>query len=167
MRCLFSAIVSLAWACWFGGSITLFAVLGRIFTTPGFARDEQGAFAARLFPMFERMQLVFAAVTLLGTTIWWFVARTKLKLALFALFGLATVAAVVEASVITPRVESLVADGRRGTPEFDRMHRISTRVYMSGAVVLLVAGILLPSAIRGDVAINPPSPRTSEETAQA
>ena len=167
MTRVLSTVVTLAWACWFGGSITLFAVLGRIFTTPGFARDEQGAFAARLFPMFERMQLIFAAVALLGTAAWWFVSRAKLKLALFALFTLSTMAAVVEASMITPRVEALVANGQRGTAEFDFMHRLSTRVYMFGAVVLLVVGAILPSAIRGDSAVTSPLPRTSEGTAQA
>ena len=167
MTRLACTFVLVAWACWLGGLITLFTVLGRIFTTPGFARDEQGAFAARLFPTFERMQLAFGAVALLGTAAWWFAARARLKLVLFTLFAVATLSAVIEASMITPRVESLVADGRRGTSEFDRMHRLSTRVYLSGAVVLLVAGVFLPSAIRGDAAVTTPPRRTSEETAPA
>ena len=40
------------------------------------------------------MQLICAAVALLGSTGWWFAARVRVKLVLFALFGLATVAAV-------------------------------------------------------------------------
>ncbi len=146
-----STLVSLAWALWLGGSITLFAVLGTIFTTQGFERDVQGAFAARLFPMFEKMQLIFAAVALLGTTLWWLGARSKIKLALFALFAIATLAVVVETTQITPRIEALRVDGKRDTPEFDRMHQVSSRVYMGGAVVLLIAGFLIPTAIRSDV----------------
>jgi hypothetical protein len=166
MARLLSIVVTLAWSLWLGGLVTLFAALGTIFTTPGHTREQQGAFAARLFPMFERMQLIFAAVALLATAGWWFAARARLKLVLFTLFAAAAVAAVVETTQITPRVEALVAEGQRGTPEFDRMHKLSTRVYMSGAVVLLVAGVLLPGAIRADC-VSLPSPRTSEETAPA
>lgn len=138
----------LAWGLWFGGLVTLFAVLGTIFTTAGFDRDVQGAFAARLFPAFERMQLVFAAVALLCTAGWWLAGRARAKLALFALFALATLAAVVETSMITPKIEAMRVQGLRDTPEFRRMHGVSSRVYMGGAAVLLVAGMLLPWAIR-------------------
>ena len=170
MRQLCGLIVTLAWSLWFGGMVTLFAVLGTIFTTPGFRRDVQGAFAQRMFPMFERMQLAFAAVALLGTAAWWLAKRARVKMVLFALLAAATGVAVVETTTVTPKVLQLVADGRRGTPEFDRMHKLSTRVYMSGAVVLLVAGLVLPSAIRADTAVaspvvnsvTPSTPRTSE-----
>src|SRR4051812_44025155 len=126
MTRVLSILVTLAWSLWLGGSVTLFATLGTIFTTPGYTREQRGAFAARLFPMFERMQLIFAAVALLATAGWWFAGRARLKLVLFALFAVATVAAVVETTQITPRVEALVAQGQRGTPEFDRMHMLST-----------------------------------------
>lgn len=166
MNRLLSMIVSLAWALWLGGLVTLFATLGTIFTMPGFDRETQGAFAARLFPMFERMQLIFAAVSLLSTAAWWIAGRSRLKLALFGMFAVATLVAVFETTRVTPAVQRLVATGQRGTPEFERMHNLSTRVYTSGAVVLLVAGFVLPGAIRSDVRIVQP-PRTSEETAPA
>jgi hypothetical protein len=152
---LLSTLVSLAWALWFGGMVMLFAALGTIFSTPGFERDVQGAFAQRLFPVFERMQLIFAAVALLGTAAWWLLgARARVKMVLFALFAAATVVAVVETTMVTPRVQQLVADARRGTPEFERAHKLSTKVYMSGAVVLLLAGMVLPGAIRADLQIG-------------
>jgi hypothetical protein len=147
---LLCTFVTLAWGLWFGGLVTLFAVLGTIFTTGPFEREVQGAFAARLFPMFERMQLIFAAVALLGTAAWWMGRRAKIKLALFGLFALATLAAVIETTMITPKIEAMRVASQRETPEFQRMHGVSSRVYMSGAVVLLVAGLMLPHAIRGD-----------------
>ena len=147
---ILATLVSIAWALWFGGMIMLFVTLGSIFTTPGIDRTTAGDVAAGLFPKFERMQLIFAALCLLGTFGWWLAGRTRAKLVLFALFGLATLGAVIETSVITPRIESMRVQGQRGTSQFDRMHRISSRVYMSGAAVLLVAGLVLPSAIVAD-----------------
>jgi hypothetical protein len=87
---------------------------------------------------------------------------------LFALFAVATCVAVAETTLVTPRVQKLSAEGMRGTPEFDRAHHVSSRVYSSGAVVLLVAGLLLPAAIQRDAATTSSlPPRTSEETASA
>jgi hypothetical protein len=150
MTRLLSIVVSLAWSAWFGGMVMLFVTLGRIFTTPGFDREAQGAFASRLFPTFERMQLICAGVALLGTGAWWMVRRAPGKLVLFALFAASTIAAVGEATMITPRVEAMRVSGQRGTPEFARMHQMSSRVYMGGAVVLLIAGVMLPGLIRAD-----------------
>jgi hypothetical protein len=150
MTRLFSTIVSLACALWLGGMVMLFVALGTIFTTRGYDRETAGAFASRLFPTFERMQLVFAAIALLATAGWWLRSRTPLKMVLFVLFAVATVLAVVETTMITPKVEAMRIAGERGTPAFDRMHTISSRVYMSSAVILLIASVLLPFAIYGD-----------------
>src|SRR3954471_6402586 len=107
MNRLLATLVLLVWALWLGGLVTLFAVLGTIFTTPGFDRETQGAFAARLFPMFERMQLIFAAVALLATAVWWLALRSRLKLVLFGLFAVATLIAVFETTRVTPAVQRL------------------------------------------------------------
>jgi hypothetical protein len=167
MKTLAATVVTLAWGLWLGGLGTLFAVLGTIFTTPGYSRAQQGDFAQRLFPVFERMQLIFAAVALLGTAAWWLVNRQGIKMVLFALFAVATCVAVAETTLVTPRVQKLSAEGLRGTPEFDQAHHLSSRVYSSGAVVLLVAGLLLPAAIKRDSDSTSLPLRTSEETASA
>ena len=150
MSRLLATLVTIAWALWFGGMVMLFVALGSIFTTPGIDRATAGDVAAGLFPKFERMQLIFAALCLLGTFAWWFAGRSRAKRVLFALFALATVAAVIETALVTPKIESMRVQGQRGTPEFDRMHRTSSGVYMSGAVVLLLAGMVLPAATRCD-----------------
>jgi hypothetical protein len=161
-------VVTIAWGAWLGGLGTLFAVLGTIFNTPGYSRAQQGDFAQRLFPVFERMQLIFAAVALLGTAAWWFLNRLGLKLVLFSIFAVATCVAVAETTFVTPQVQRLSAEGLRGTPQFDRAHHLSSKVYSSGAIVVLVAGLLLPSVIRRDgVKSASSTPRTSEETVPA
>ena len=166
-RRLLSTAVMVAWGLWLGGMVMLFVALPTIFGTPGFDREVRGAFAARMFPVFERMQLVFAAVSLIATASWWLAGRARLKLVLFTLLTLATIAAVAESTMVTPKIERLRAQGLRGTPEFDRMHGLSTRVYAAGAAVLLIAGFVLPAAIRADVAVRPPLRRTSDETLTA
>jgi hypothetical protein len=166
MKTLAATVVTLAWGLWLGGLGTLFAVLGTIFNPPGYSRSQQGDFAQRLFPVFERMQLIFAAVALVGTAAWWFVNRQGLKMVLFALFAVATCVAVAETTIVTPRVQKLSAQGMRGTPEFENAHHLSSRVYSSGAVVLLVAGLLLPTTIKRDgLTASSSTPQTSEETA--
>ena len=152
MTRLLSTVVSLAWAVWFGGMVFLFVALATIFATPDFSRETAGQFAAGLFPRFERMQLVCAGFALAGTFGWWLASRSRAKLVLFALFAAATLAAVAETTLVTPRVESLRLAGQRGTPQFERAHKLSSRVYLSGAAVLLVAGLVLPSAVRSDAA---------------
>jgi hypothetical protein len=154
MKTLAATVVTLAWGFWLGGLGTLFASLGTIFTTPDYSRSQQGDFAQRLFPVFERMQLIFAAIALLGTAAWWMANRQRLKLVLFALFALATCVAVAETTLVTPRVQRLSAEGLRETPQFQQAHQLSSRVYMSGAVVVLLAGLLLPRAIRADAQAN-------------
>jgi hypothetical protein len=167
MRTITATVVTLAWGLWLGGLGTLFAVLGTIFNTPGYSRSQQGDFAQRLFPVFERMQLIFAAMALLATAAWWFANRQGLKMVLFAIFAVATCVAVAETTLVTPRVQKLAAEGMRETPEFQRAHQLSSRVYSSNALVLLVAGLVLPAAIRRDgLTVSRPLPlRTSEETA--
>jgi hypothetical protein len=163
MKRILSTLVTLAWALWLGGLVGLFVTLPTIFKTPGYTQEQRGAFAARLFPVFERMQLIFAAVALVGTAAWWMAGRARVKLVLFTLFALAALVVVVETTAITPRIETLRVNGQRGSAEFERMHQLSSRVYTSGSVLVLIAGFLLPSAIRAD-AIKPATPRTSEET---
>jgi hypothetical protein len=167
MTRIWSIVVTVAWGLWLGGLITLFAVVGTVFNTPGYSRDQQGDFAQRLFPVFERMQLVFAATALLATVAWWVARRRRLKLVLFALFAAATLTVVLESTQITPKILQLTADRMRETPQFQEAHKLSTRVYGTGACILLLAGLLLPSAVRGDVVVvttspTPPSGKAEE-----
>ncbi len=170
MARLWSIVATIAWGLWLGGLITLFAVVGTIFNTPNYSRDQQGDFAQRLFPVFERMQLIFATAALLATAVWWIARRRRLKLVLFTLFAAATLTVVAESIYVTPQIMKLSADRQRETPQFERAHKQSTRVYGTGACILLLAGLLLPSAIRGDVitSSSPTAPREkAEETGPA
>ena len=168
MNRVLSLLVTIAWGVWFGAMGMLFVALASIFKSLPADRETAGNVAAGLFPKFERMQLILAGVCLLGTSAWYLAAKSRAKLALFALFAVATMIAVVETTSVTPRIEEMRIRGERGTPQFERAHRLSERVYTAGAVVLLFAGVALPGAIRSDVqpkVIVPP--QTAEENPPA
>jgi hypothetical protein len=94
--------------------------------------------APRLFIAFERYQLVLAVVALVSCLI----ARPPRLAALIGLFGFATVLAVIETAMITPRIEGLRILGETHTPEFLRLHGLSMCVYMAIAIALLLAGVV-------------------------
>jgi len=152
MRRLLSTVVTLAWALWFGGMIVLFIAVGTIFGTLHEHRGLAGDVASALFRRFEVYQLALAAAALLATFAWWLADRSRLKIALFALFALAAVAAVLVTTRVSPRIEGLRARHASDTPEFARLHHTATRVYTAQAAVLLVAGMVLPAAVRDDPA---------------
>lgn len=148
-----SILVSLVWALWFGGMVMLLASVLRLFDAFEGDRETAGRGASALFRLFESYQLVLAAVALLATFGWRLAGGSvRLKTALFALFALATVGAAASTTLITPNIEALRQRGLTATPEFKRLHGISSGVYMAGAAALLLAGVVLPAAIRSDAA---------------
>jgi hypothetical protein len=78
MRYFLSALVSLAWALWFGGLIAIFLVVTQI----------------------------------------------------------------------TPNVEAMRVAGHTDAPEFKKLHGMSMMVYSADAVILLIAGMVLPAALK-------------------
>lgn len=180
MNRLFSAVVSLALGLWLGGVVMLLLAVSSLFHTfvdqpttaqslipygvmlEGAAehaplkRVLAGTAASGVFHRFELYQLALAAVALTATLAWRIVGPPRFKTALFCLLGLATVAAVTNTAVITPRIEGMRVEAlRRGAdvskrPGFGRLHGISMAVYAAESAVLLIAGLVLPAAIRAD-----------------
>lgn len=150
MARLLSTLVSFIWALWFGGMVMLLASVLWLFAAFPGDRETAGRGASVLFHLFESCQLALAAVALLGTFAWRFFGSARLKTVLFVMFGLATAGAVASATLVTPQVEALRQRGLSGTPEFKAAHRLSSGVYMAGAAALLLAGVVLPAAVRSD-----------------
>lgn len=146
----FATVVSFAWALWFGGMVMLLAAVLRLFAVFEQDRETFGRAAGAMFRLFEAYQLVLAAVALVATVAWRAFGAGRLKTALFVLFALATLAAAGATTLVTPKVEAMRQQGLTGTPEFKRMHGLSSAVYMAGAAALLLAGFVLPAAIRDD-----------------
>ena len=140
MQRLLAAVVTVAWASWFGGVVMLLLAVSSIFhtfqkgptveaLTPFGVSTEAavaptsplhnvlaGAAASGVFHHFERYQLILAAVSLLAAFGWRLVGPPRgFKTVLFSLLALATVAAVTSTALLTPKVEAIRVEAlRRG-----------------------------------------------------
>jgi hypothetical protein len=54
--------------------------------------------------------------------------------------------------MVTPKMEELRARKESDTAEFKGLHQASSIIYVTQAGVLLIAGLILPSILRRDVA---------------
>ena len=153
MRRFLSILVCLTWALWLGGLVTLFITVSTLFQTFANARPVAGNAAADIFHVFERYQLVLAAIGLIATLIWRLTSgrRTVMfKTLLFAMLSLATVAAAISTIFVSPKIDLMRLQGQTYGPTFGRLHGISMSLYVSETGLLLIAGLLLPSAIARD-----------------
>src|SRR3954454_16367289 len=119
MRHLLSVLTSIAWALWLGGLITLFILVGRLFTTDRLIAVEA---APRMFVTFERYQLILAAIGLVAACAWRLVVQSGRITVIFTFLAVATVGAAVNSIVLTPRMEAIRMAGLSSGPEFKQLH---------------------------------------------
>jgi hypothetical protein len=153
MRRFLSILLCVTWALWLGGLVMIFIAVPALFRTFANARPVAGNAAAGIFHAFERYQLVLAAIGLITTFVWRLVSGNRgamLKTACFGLLSLATVAAASSTLFVTPNIEAMRLVGETYGPAFGRLHGLSMSLYFFESVVLLIAGLLLPSMIVRD-----------------
>jgi hypothetical protein len=137
MRYGLSLLVMLAWGLWFGGLMTLFVMVSHLFSVD---RPTAVIAAPRLFLAFERYQLIVAAVALVTTVAWRLIEPRAVLTTLFIFFAVAAVGAIINASVITPRLEALRLAGQSSGPAFRALHGRSMVLFMCEAIALLIGG---------------------------
>jgi hypothetical protein len=147
MRYFFSTVVSLVWALWLGGLLALFVFVKRLF-----AYDHALAVQAapQLFLVFQKCQLILAAIGLVGTIAWRLARGGRAVVVLFVLFGLSTVGAAVLPIAIVSKMEQLRSDNQTSSPEFKKLHGESMAVLSGEAILLLVGGAFLPAGMKGN-----------------
>ena len=157
---LVSIVLTLAWGLWFGGIMTLFLAVTSLFNTFAPDRALAGTAAASVFRKFERYQLVLAAVTIVAAVAWRMApsARRGAKTAVLVFVLLAAVLAPVSTFGVSARIGELRTQGLTATGEFRRLHGISMALYATEAVVLLLAGLALSSALAAPV-VSAPGPK--------
>jgi hypothetical protein len=145
MRWFTMMIAFLAWALWLGGMIALF-----VFVTTLFNGDRAIAVQAapRMFVVFQKYQLILAAIELAAIVVWKSALPSKLIVAAFIVFAAAALAAVAVSIWILPRMEQLRSMGESSSPEFGRLHGISMMLYLAEVLFLLIGGIMLMIAMR-------------------
>ena len=140
-----TALHFIALALWVGGLAAIaFAVAPTAFQVA--PRETAGLVVGDSLRAFGRMELVFGALALFSALICQFVGvwgppvRWPRILALVAMAGLS----LFYTQSVYPRMAELRPTGSQGKPEFDRLHRLSTRVV--GANLLLGIAVLGVSA---------------------
>jgi uncharacterized protein DUF4149 len=143
MRRTLYTLISIIWSLWFGGLILLFMAVQLLFTTFADRHDLAGQAAQQIFHLFDKYQLALAGLALVLTFIWRVVSPKSGKTVFFTGFALATLAAVVIATVLSPKIVLLAGQGLQQTAQFKKMHGLSMAVYLAETIVLLITGLLL------------------------
>lgn len=159
MRYLASFVTALAWSLWFGGMIALLMFVMVLFKANRPIAIEA---APVMFVAFGRAQLLLGACALIGAFAWWVLSRRRAVMTLFILFAISASLAAASLALVVAPMERLRAEGRRDSPEFKQLHRISNVMYLGEAGLLLAAGAMLPGAMRTKI-----SPTTARGVAAA
>jgi hypothetical protein len=140
-----AGLVCLAWGLWFGGLGSLFLFATRLFSED---RDTALKAAPIMFLNFEKYQILLAAAALLGVMAWRILAKSLRVTILFWLIGAASVPAALGPMFITNRMEELRRAGQSSSEEFKKLHGASMILYSGETLILLIAGLALPWAMR-------------------
>ena len=145
MRYVLALLATLAWGLWFGGMVALF-----LFVSYLFVNDRATAIVAapKMFLVFERYQFAIATLAIVSAALWRLVDKRRAITLLFVFFALCAVGTISSAMLIRAPMEKLRLEGQSAGPEFHRLHQASEKLYTVQAVLLLVGGIILPSALR-------------------
>jgi hypothetical protein len=144
MRYVLKLLLVLTWALWFGGQATLVILIVSLFRTD---RDTAVRAGPVIFHVFERYQLVLAALAMVGAAGLFFFLRRRVLLVILACLCLAAIGGIISMTKITPAMEDLWRQGKSEGPEFHALHQRSSTVYRIEMILLLVTGALLPAAI--------------------
>src|SRR6476619_3294704 len=125
-------VVTLAWALWFGGLITLFLAVTSLFDTFAPDRHLAGTAAAGIFRRFEFYQLGLAAVAVVAAALWRMsephVSPLR-RTVVLALLASAAGMALVSMFAVSNRIENLRQNRLTDTAGFRRLHGLSMTVY--------------------------------------
>ncbi|HWE03859.1 MAG TPA: DUF4149 domain-containing protein [Tepidisphaeraceae bacterium] len=153
MSRLLQTAVTLIWGAWFGGLIALFLAVQSLFKTFAAERETAGVAASAIFHQFNAVRMALAVAALLLTFWWSTIERSRLKMTLLGLLGLAIVTATYVTAMLTPAIEKLRLAGQTHTPDFRRLHGLSMGAYLLETLFVLAAGVAL-AQIRQPVKIS-------------
>jgi hypothetical protein len=156
MNRVFSSLLVLVWGAWFGSLIGITIAVGCIAMTFPFDDQTNGGInrhffqitVSAIFGFYERVQLGFAAGAMIFGFAWQLCrGATRVKIALFAIFVLATASSVVETAHVAPKMTQMRTENNTNTPEFQNLHRMSVSLYGANLALMAIAGVLLPIGI--------------------
>jgi hypothetical protein len=142
---MLSVLLTLTWALWFGGQATLVILIMTLFKSDRPTAVRAGPY---MFHAFERYQLALAGIATACALALWIITRRRRLAIMLGCFVLATVGALISITTTTKQMERLWHEGRAESPEFASLHRRSRTLYNSEFALLLIAGCILPAAMR-------------------
>ncbi|MFN4242164.1 MAG: DUF4149 domain-containing protein [Tepidisphaerales bacterium] len=145
---LLARVVLLVWGAWFGGLLGVFLAVTTVFAALDPDRATAGVLGAAIFHRAERLILVAAALSLVGTLGLLLRQRRPARYVLLTLFAVATLLALANTLVITPRIDRLREARETDTPAFRQAHGLSMGLYSAQTLVLGLTGVVLPAALR-------------------
>lgn len=141
-------MVLLTWGAWFGGLLGVFLAVTTVFAALDPDRTTAGILGAAIFHRAERFILIAAAVSLVATLGLILRHRQTSRIVLLVLFTVATLLALGNTMVVTPRIDRMRQANQTATDEFKRTHGISMGLYSAQTLVLALGGLVLPAAIK-------------------
>ena len=158
MRYGVAMVTVMAWGLWFGGMAALVLFVGYLFSTD---RPIAAIAAPKIFAVFETYQLFVAAVALIGAAVWRLMTPGRAAITfIFVMLAIAAVGTIGSALAVRPPLEKLRLRGETSTPQFQRLHKLSERLYGAQMLALLAGGVVIP------VALGPARAKTREPATQ-
>ena len=141
MRYSWSIILLFAWALWMGGLVAVFFVVTLLFAADKTLAVQVGP---RVFPPFEKLQLVLGAVALVACFFLYVRSKARPWAVLFAVLVIAVLPAIASPLLITPKMMALWRQNLSYNDEFKHLHGYSMMLYTTTTIMLALAGLVLP-----------------------
>jgi hypothetical protein len=152
MRFIGSILLLFAWGLWLGGLVTVFFVVTLLFAADKTLAVQVGP---RVFPPFEKFQLILGAMALLGC----FALRVSTKSGfwtlVFAMLVVAVLPAIASPLLVTPKLMALWSQNLSYNADFKKLHGYSMMLYTATTIMLTVAGLLLPWGLMRKLTTGP------------
>ncbi len=163
MRFIWSILLLFAWGLWLGGLVTVFFVVTLLFAADRTLAVQVGP---RVFPPFERFELILGAVALLACFGLRVATKSGYWTFLLALLIAAVLPAIASPLLVTPKLMHLWSQNLSYNADFRKLHGYSMMLYSTTTIMLALAGLVLPwglmrksgKAASGNNAVDPSLP---------
>jgi putative copper export protein len=142
MRFVLHVLTLLGWAVWFGGILAVFLIATMMFQR--FERQRAGETNVEIFRTFERAQIGVAALTLGAATVQYLRHKTTPRAWVIILISAAVAGVILAVLYVSPQMHALRDQGMSESPAWRKLHGMSMGLYAFQAVILLIAGLVLP-----------------------
>lgn len=152
MRYISSTLLLFAWSLWLGGLVAVFFIVTLLFAADKTLAVQVGP---RVFPPFEKLQLILGAVALLGC----FALRVSTKSGFWtfvlAILIVAVLPAIASPLLVTPKLMALWSQNLSYNADFKKLHGYSMMLYTATTIMLALTGLVLPWGLMRKLAKGP------------